>query len=166
MKKIVVISDSHNRAENVYALRSLIAENDYLVHLGDGASDARELSKSFPDKVYVCRGNCDLYAPYPKEFVLEVEWLKILCCHGHEYGVKQDLSRLAYRAQELGCQVALYGHTHCAGIREMDGIALINPGTLQFPVGKGGGYAYLIVHKDKCTPVLVGDSLHNTFEMD
>ena len=55
--------------------------------------------------------------------------------------------------------MVLYGHTHLAQITEMDGVTLINPGTLRYPIGKGGGYAYLVVHKDKCTPVLVGDCL-------
>ena len=159
MKKIVVVSDSHGRVENVEALRSLLEENDYLIHLGDGVGDVRALSKLYPEKVYACRGNCDFSSAHPAEFVLDVEWIKIFCTHGNAYGVKEDLARLAYRAKELDCQVALYGHTHLARMDEMDGVILINPGTLQFPIGKGGGYAYLVVHKDKCTPVLVGDAL-------
>ncbi len=159
MKTLVVVADSHSRVANVESLRALIEENDYFVHLGDGANDARELYKAYPDKVYLCRGNCDFYAPYPLQYILEVEWLKILCCHGHEYGVKQDLSRLAQEAKRLGCAMAVYGHTHRADIQEIDGVTLVNPGTLQFPVKQGGSYAYLVVNKDKCTPVLVGDSL-------
>lgn len=159
MKKLVIVSDSHGRYANVEALRSLVAENDYFVHLGDGATDARELYKLYPEKVYVCRGNCDFASPYSLRYVLEVEWIKIFCTHGHEYGVKQDLQGLADIAKANGCQVALYGHTHRADITEIDGVTLINPGTLQYPVGKGGSYAYLVVNKDKYTPVIVGDCL-------
>ena len=159
MKTLIAISDSHGRTENVNALSALVDENDYFIHLGDGANDVRELYKNNPDKTYICRGNCDFSSPYPLEYVLEIEWLKILCYHGHAYGVKDGLERLAMQAKERGCQVALYGHTHLAQITEMDGVTLINPGTLRYPIGKGGGYAYLVVHKDKCTPVLVGDCL-------
>lgn len=159
MKTLVVVSDSHGQVQNVNALGGLAEENDYFIHLGDGASDARDLYKAYPEKTYVCRGNCDAFSPYPTEYTLEVEWLKILCCHGHVYGVKDGLERLAQRAKELGCQVVLYGHTHIAKITEMDRITLINPGTLRYPIDKGGSYAYLVVHKDKCTPVLVGNGL-------
>ncbi|MBR2023919.1 MAG: metallophosphoesterase [Clostridia bacterium] len=159
MKRIIVVSDSHGRKENIHELRALVQENDYLIHLGDGATDVRELFKEFPEKVLVCRGNCDFSSPYPQEGVLEVEWVRILYCHGHTYGVKSGLDKLAYSAREKSCDVALYGHTHCADITELGGVTLINPGTMQFPLGKGGGYCYLVVHKDKCTPVLVGDRL-------
>ena len=159
MKKLLVVSDSHGRVKNVETLRALLEENEYFIHLGDGANDVREWSKEYPEKVYVCRGNCDFASPYPTEFVLDVEWIKIFCTHGNAYGVKEDLTRLAERAKALGCQVALYGHTHCAKIDVIDGVTVINPGTIQFPVGQGGGYAYLVVHKDKCTSVIVGDAL-------
>ena len=159
MKRIIVVSDSHGHQDNVNTLRALLQENDYLIHLGDGAGDARELAKEYPEKVLMCRGNCDFSSPYALEGILDVEWVRILYCHGHEYGVKSGLDKLAYVAQEKGCDVVLYGHTHCADIVELGGVMLINPGTMQYPLGKGGSYCYLVVHKDKCTPVLVGDSL-------
>ena len=159
MKRIIVVSDSHGHIENVEALRLLVEENDYLIHLGDGASDVRTLAKEYPDKVLVCAGNCDYVSPYPIECVLEVEWIRILYCHGHTYGVKNGLDKLVYAAKEKDCAVALYGHTHTADITELGGVTLINPGTLKYPVGKGGGYCYLVVHKDKCTPVQVGETM-------
>ena len=49
------------------------------------------------------------------------------------YGVKTLLGVLAHEAKEKGCDVALYGHTHRADICEMDGVTLINPGSLRYP---------------------------------
>lgn len=37
----------------------LFSENDYVIHLGDGAGDMREVVNAFPEKVFVCQGNCD-----------------------------------------------------------------------------------------------------------
>lgn len=159
MTKILVISDSHGNAKGIESLRPLIAENDFVLHLGDGAGDMRQIFSEFPEKTYICGGNCDFYSPYPAEGVLSVEQLDIFYCHGHQYGVKSGLAGLAQAAKSRGCSIALYGHTHQAAITQIDGVTLINPGSLRFPVGKGGSYCYLVVHKKKATPVLVGDSL-------
>lgn len=160
MKKLIVLSDSHGNTKGVNDLLPLVAENDYVIHLGDGAADLREVRDAYPDKAYFCAGNCDYFSQYPLDGVLEVEGVRILYCHGHQYGVKQDLLKLALAAKSRGCDVALYGHTHEANITQRNGVTLINPGSLRYGVGKGGSYAYVVIHQGKITPVIVGDGLH------
>lgn len=158
MKKLVIVSDTHGSLRAVESLRALVAENDYLVHLGDGAGDLRMLWKDFPDKIYACCGNCDGHTLLPDEDVLEAENVRILYCHGHKYGVKSGLQALAAEAKKRDCQIALYGHTHEARVTEIDGVTLINPGSLRRSVSEGGAYCYLVVHKEKFTYVLCGDA--------
>lgn len=158
MKKIIVVSDTHGSKKGLDGLKSLIAENDYIIHLGDGAGDMRDIMEEYPDKVYLCAGNCDFFSPLPTEGELEAEYLKIFYCHGHKYSVKSHLYALAREAKNRGCDIALYGHTHEALITEVDGITLINPGSLRNEIGRGGSYCYLVVNKDKATPVIVGDT--------
>ncbi len=153
MKTFVVLSDSHSR--NKRALEKLLpifAENDYIVHLGDGSADMREVAELYPEKTYVCRGNCDPFYG-ADEFVIETADGSVLCCHGHQWGVKSGLSRLAAHAKERGCAVALYGHTHTAAIEEKDGVLCINPGA--FGSALSPVYCYLVLHKGKATPTLV-----------
>lgn len=157
MKKLIVISDTHGSVKGISSIMSEIAENDYLIHLGDGASDVREARSLYPEKVYVCGGNCDFFSMLPLDGELEMEGIKIYYCHGHKFGVKSDLYALAAEAKRRGCDIALYGHTHMAKISEMDGVTLINPGTFRQPTGMGGSYCYLVLHKGKATPVIVGD---------
>ncbi len=157
MKTLLIFSDTHGNKKGIDSLLSLIAENDYVVHLGDGAGDMWKVRADYPDKVYVCAGNCDFYSPLPEEGILEVERCRIFYCHGHRYRVKSDLTELALAAKARDCDIALYGHTHCAKISKIEGVTLINPGTLSRNVGKGGSYCYLVVEKDKCTPVIVGE---------
>lgn len=159
MKKILIISDTHGSRKGIDKLKPLIAENDYVIHLGDGAGDMREVMGEYPDKVYLCAGNCDFFSPLPDEGVLEVEYLKIFYCHGHKYGVKRGLTALCEETKRRGCDIALYGHTHDSLITEMEGITLINPGSARYPVGEGGSYCYLVINKDKATPVIVGESV-------
>ena len=160
MKKLIVIADSHGNLKGIESLRSLVAENDYIVHLGDGAGDMRALMREFPEKVYLCAGNCDFFSPYPTEGVLDVEGVRIFYCHGHKYDVKSHLYALATKAKEKDCAIALYGHTHTALISEVNGVTLINPGSLRGEIKNGGSYCYLIVNGQKFTPVLVGESVY------
>ena len=159
MKKLIIISDTHGNTRGVEKLQPLIAENDYVIHLGDGGGDMREVMKAYPEKLYACCGNCDFFSPYPEEGILEVEWLKIFYCHGHKYRVKSHLTQLAEEAKKRGCDIALYGHTHRAQISQIDGVTLINPGSYKRRVDEGGSYCYLVIHKDKATPVIVGEAV-------
>ncbi len=159
MTKLILLSDTHGNRKGIDGLEPLIAENDLVVHLGDGAADMREIARRYPDKVYQCAGNCDLFSPYPQEGVLEVEYLKIFYCHGHRYGVKRELTELAQEAKARGCEIALYGHTHTPLVSVVDGVTLINPGSLRLPADVGGTYCYLVVHKREFTPTIVGKEM-------
>lgn len=158
MKTLVILSDTHGHREGIEKLRGLFAENSYIIHLGDGAADMREISAEYPDKTYVCQGNCDFY-PALSEYELDVEGVRIFFCHGHKYRVKSGLSRLAEEAKRRGCRIALYGHTHKALISEENGVLLVNPGSLRYPAGEGGSYCYLTVSGEKVVPVIVGESV-------
>lgn len=152
MKTFVIVSDSHGHREKLEQLRPLFAENDYIVHLGDGQGDLREITREFPKKVYSVKGNCDFFAG-EEEGVIEVESVSVFYCHGHKYGVKSGLKKLALRAKEAGCEVALYGHTHCADIRYEEGVLCINPGALASYTEPS--YCYLAVHGKKATATIV-----------
>ena len=157
MQTLLILSDSHGNAQGIADLLPLIAENDYVVHLGDGAGDMRQARSLYPEKVYACGGNCDFFSALPEDGEIEIEQVKIYFCHGHKYGVKNHLYALAEETKRRGCEIALYGHTHIAQITEVDGVTLINPGSLRYSVGKGGSYCYLVINKDKATPVIVGE---------
>jgi len=152
MKTFVVLSDSHGRIDLSEKFRTLFAENDFIVHLGDGSTDMRKPLSEFPEKCYICRGNCD-FSFGEREYVIEAEGVRILCCHGHAYGVKSDLDRLAAHAKEQDCSVALYGHTHIAAAETVNGVLCINPGS----VGAycNASYCYLVVHQGNVTYTFV-----------
>ncbi len=152
MTTFVVLSDTHGRRGAVDKVRALFAENDYIVHLGDGAGDMRETAREYPEKTYVLHGNCDFSAAL-EECVIETGDGSVFCCHGHRYGVKSGRERLAARARELGCEVALYGHTHEAKTEEIGGVLCVCPGALGAYADPS--YCYLVLHRGKATPTLV-----------
>ena len=152
MKTFVVLSDSHGRKKALEKIKPLFAENDFVVHLGVGSTDMRETFSEYPDKTYICKGNCD-FVYGADEFIIEEEGVSVLCCHGHKYGVKSGLSRLAAYAKKKGCEVALYGHTHRAAISEVDGVLCICPGSIGSY--SDASYCYLVLHQGKATPTII-----------
>ncbi len=149
MKTIVVISDSHGNRAAQEKLYPIFAESDYIIHLGDTSGDGNAIKKSFPDKTIVLNGNCDIMPAGDREAELQVENIKILACHGDRYGVKSTLSRLAYRAEEVGAQIALYGHTHIPKADTEGGVTLLNPGTLSRY--SANTYLYIVINGNKFT---------------
>lgn len=128
MKKIVVISDTHGYKSHLEFLKEVYDDADVIVHLGDTSSDGLTLSGLYPTKTHVLNGNCDFMKFGQDEEIFEVEGVKIFACHGHLFSVKSARIRLAERAKAAGCDIALYGHTHCAREENIDGVTLFNPG--------------------------------------
>ena len=75
---------------------------------------------------------------------------RILLAHGDRYGVKSSLTRLSYRAEELACQAAFFGHTHRAFCGYVGGALLLNPGAL-----REGNWAEVTVQEGKIVPRLL-----------
>ena len=153
MKTIVVISDTHGNRRGIESLFPVMEESDMIIHLGDTSQDGGFIREKFPDKTYLLNGNCDLYKLGEDELVLEAEKVKIFACHGHKYSVKSTNGKLAARARELGCSVALYGHTHRAVEETCGDILVVNPGTMSRYSHKS--YCYLIINGDKAVAKIV-----------
>ena len=153
MKTFVIISDTHRNTKPLDKIATVLAECDYIIHLGDMAGDARELMRAYPEKTYVLAGNNDFFGG-ESELVLDAEGRRIFACHGHRYGVKSGTERLVAAAKERLCDIALYGHTHEAEVREEDGVLLINPGCMT-AYAPHKSYCYLVVNGKKAVPTIV-----------
>ena len=128
--KILVLSDSHHITG--YMLRAVEQiRPDVIIHLGDRISDARKLQSLHPEPEYhmVC-GNCDPEAEDDMEQLLTLGGARVFLTHGHRYGVKSGLQMLIDKARRSEADVALFGHTHIALLRQLPGLWLMNPGQM------------------------------------
>lgn len=130
---IAVVSDTHRDKSIIKKLGKTIEKADMMIHLGDNVADAEELGKVYKNKIINVRGNCDFGLRTPLERVEEISGVKILITHGHKYDVKNNLTQLRNRAEELKVNIALFGHTHVSEISFEDGIWFINPGSASLP---------------------------------
>ncbi|MBR6736916.1 MAG: YfcE family phosphodiesterase [Clostridia bacterium] len=127
---LTVFSDSHGNLDGVKRLRGDFEISSKIVFLGDGVSDASEVLSNYQDKAVIVRGNCDFIQFYPKQALFTVEGVTVLAVHGDEFGVKLSLSRLYEYANKVNASLVLYGHTHQPKTTEINGVTLVNPGTL------------------------------------
>ncbi len=125
-----MVSDTHKNIDNLRKALLQAREADYLFCLGDHFSDIQQVKDLWPKNVSFVKGNCDFgYAPLTA--VERVAGQKLLLTHGHEYGVKLSLTRIALLAEEREADGLLFGHTHQPLIEYASGGRLLfNPGSL------------------------------------
>jgi uncharacterized protein len=128
--RILLISDTHGNQTAVLKTVEAASRIDAIIHLGDGEAEGSLLSAVVTCPVLQVAGNCDAGSKAPREMIGEWENIRLLLCHGDQYGVKAGFLRLIERGQETGVDAILYGHTHLARIEQHDGLWLINPGTM------------------------------------
>lgn len=132
--RILVFSDSHHDCKICADVINRIIGVDMILHAGDHAEDAKRLSRLFPEiPLHFVAGNCD-FDGGAKESVIEADGKKIFLTHGHLYRVKNELeyTSLFERAKALGCDCAVFGHTHLGLCEVRGGITLLNPGSIRY----------------------------------
>jgi len=144
---ILVFSDTHgntDRAIEMYERLSAGIHFDLIIHCGDYIKDASEIEAALGIETVAVPGNCD--GCRDRKFkIVETPSGKILVTHGHAENVKFALQNLVYLAKENGCNMACFGHTHCAVNDVVSGVHLINPGSLTNPRdGSSGSCAILV----------------------
>ena len=160
MARLGVISDSHGSLAAIDrcigAARAAGGVDGWL-HLGDYASDAKHIAEKTGLPVYSVLGNCDgsFFSEveeneFPKpqklvtsERVVYAGGARILMCHGHLYDVDLANYTLSYRAEELNCAAALYGHTHRSELSAYGRVLMLNPGSPSRPRGGRPSFAIL-----------------------
>ena len=96
-------------------------------------------------------GNCDWgYHGAEDEELVTAAGSKIFLTHGHLYGVKSNPANFLLAVREKGANIGVFGHTHVAFIKKINGILLINPGSLSYPRdGKGQSFMVLELAEGK-----------------
>lgn len=146
--RVLVLSDSHG---DVYKLRRAIDSQPtagLIVFLGDGEYDIDSVECRVP--IIKVRGNCDFGSCLPLNFIDEVCGKRIYCTHGFKESVKYTRENLINVAQSHGAHIALYGHTHVPVTDYVDGLYLVNPGSV-----RDGSYAVIDVTEGGIMPILM-----------
>ncbi|WP_226583517.1 metallophosphoesterase [Halobacillus litoralis] len=130
MPKVLILSDTHGLTDEVLEIKERHLDVDARIHCGDSelAYGSKEL-----EGFHYAKGNCDFESEMENEQVVRVGELTILATHGHLFQVKSTLMPLSYKAEEVGAQVACFGHSHIAGAEKVKDTLFINPGSARLP---------------------------------
>ncbi len=151
MKKILIISDSHGLDDNMEKVIEEQKPMDVLIHLGDveGSEDTIPSLVNPGCDVYILKGNNDYFSEtLPTELELELDGHRIFLAHGHTYGVNYTMENLVDEAKERGCDIAMFGHTHRPYLDTIDGVTVLNPGSISYPRQQNFKPSYMVMNID------------------
>ena len=148
--KILIVSDTHRKDEN---LQKVIAENkpiDMLIHLGDseGSEDKFPLWAGENCEMQMVLGNNDFFSDLDREREIKIGKYRVLLTHGHYYNVSLGVERLEQEAIDRNLDIAMYGHTHRPFYEVHNGITILNPGSLSYPRQEGRRPSYMLMELD------------------
>ncbi len=149
--KILIVSDTHRKDDN---LKRVIEEQmplDMLIHLGDSEGSETLIGEWVNEgcQLEMVMGNNDFFSSLEREIELELRGHKILLTHGHYYNVSLGVEGLYHEALDRECDIAMYGHTHRPFLEERGGVTILNPGSLSYPRQEGRKPSYMIMYMEE-----------------
>lgn len=142
MIRILVTGDTHApRRVLPEWLLGLAARADLVLHTGDVCDLATLGILSSLAPVLAVGGNNDGELRLPERMVLRIEGLEVGVTHGHLGS--GDTTRARALALLPTVDVALFGHSHQAGIWREGKRLVVNPGSPTRPVGAPASAAWL-----------------------
>lgn len=146
--KILIVSDTHGNCKNFDIALQREKPIDMLIHCGDTEGDEDYIPLVTKCPVYIVAGNNDFRSGLSQELLACAGPYRLYITHGHLKAVYFGVNGLIAAAKTKGAQVVCYGHTHVPDLREIDGVTLINPGSLTHPRQLGRRATYVVLEID------------------
>lgn len=141
--RILVVSDTHGREDNLRRILKEKGTPDVMIHLGDSECGEYGITSLVECPVHMVAGNCDFFTDLPRTKIVELGGCRMLLTHGHYQYVNMGTSDLRREARMNGCSVALFGHTHQPYLDQKEpGMTVMNPGSLSKPRQDGKRPSY------------------------
>lgn len=146
--KILIVSDTHRREENLEIVLEREKNIDILLHLGDVEGSEDYIREIAGCPCYMVAGNNDYFSRLNNEIKTTIGDYKVLMTHGHYYYVSLGYERIEAEAVAQGIDIVMFGHTHRPVVEEKNNITLINPGSISYPRQANGKPSYIIMTLD------------------
>ena len=128
--QIIVVSDNHGDKEILKKVLDANPNASLYLHLGDSEMFEYEL---FP--FISVKGNNDYYIEQESKIISFGKY-KAYMCHGHKMYLNEE--NMLNKAIANNCKFFLFGHIHRPFIKEVNGIYLLCPGSLNYPRSQEG----------------------------
>lgn len=148
--KILIVSDTHRKDDNLKRVIEINQPLDMLIHLGDAEGSEGKIAGWVGENcdLEMILGNNDFFSDLDREKELNIGRYKVLLTHGHYYNVSLGVERLEQEARDRQIDIAMYGHTHRPFYEVHNGIIILNPGSLSYPRQEGRKSSYMLMEID------------------
>ena len=147
--RILIVSDTHRRHENLKKVLERVAPVHLLIHLGDAEGCEDSIGQLAGCPMEIVSGNNDFFSALPKEKEILVGKYKVLITHGHYYYVSSGIEDIVREAEARGADIVMFGHTHRPLIEYRDRVIALNPGSISYPRQEGRRPSYILMDIDK-----------------
>jgi len=149
--RYLIVSDTHGLHLSFREVLEATGSVDGLIHLGDSeiTKENMRMMVGKEIKIFLVKGNRDHDNQIVLDQLIEIAGKKIFLTHGHRYKVDGGTQLLEVHAKSLGAEVAMYGHTHRPDDRIIEGLHIINPGSLSHPRQENGIPTYVLLEVDQ-----------------
>ena len=147
--RILVISDSHGKNDDVKQVIEQVGDIDMFIHLGDierGPEYIRQLANC---ETHMIAGNNDYDIDLPATDSFMIADKKVFITHGHRFYVGAGLDKLRRYGIDNGYDIVMFGHTHVPYLERNKDITLLNPGSISYPRQDGRKHAFMLIDVDK-----------------
>ncbi|MEY8426467.1 metallophosphoesterase [Lachnospiraceae bacterium 46-15] len=146
--KVLIVSDTHRRDENLERVLEREKPIDCLIHLGDVEGSEDYIREIAGCETHIVSGNNDFFCDLPREEEFMLRGYKVLLTHGHYYYVTVDLHEIRKMAVNRGIDIVMFGHTHRPLLEKSEETFLLNPGSLSYPRQSGRKPSYIVMETD------------------
>ncbi|MBO6133245.1 MAG: metallophosphoesterase [Lachnospiraceae bacterium] len=147
--RILIVSDSHGRHENLERFVRKTAPIDMMIHCGDAEGREEAIEEIAGCPLEIVAGNNDFFTTLPKEKEFMVGRYRIFLTHGHYYYISMGPERLAEEAESRGVDIVMCGHTHKPMVERINGLILVNPGSVSYPRQEGRRPSCVMMELDR-----------------
>ena len=135
--KILIVSDSHGRTQEILDLVKKHPNMDLYLHAGDSQEPKFAL---FPYQTV--RGNCDYDSNMNERLLIDTPYGKLLMKH------RPNITK--FELDALNIKIFVFGHLHKRAFYKEDGVYFVSPGATSYERDKyNEGYLILNIEKDK-----------------
>lgn len=143
--KVLIVSDTHRKHENLEKVIEKEGKLDLLIHLGDSEGNEDYIEQIAGCPIEIVSGNNDFFSDLPREMEITVGKYKILLTHGHYYNVSLGTEKILQEGRAREVDIVMFGHTHRPVLDIKEDIVVLNPGSISYPRQEGKKPTYMVM---------------------
>lgn len=147
--RILVISDSHGKNDDIKRVLEQVGDIDMFIHLGDVERNVEYVRELANCETHMVLGNNDFFIDLPQQESFEIAGKKVFITHGHRFYVGYGVDKLREYAVENGYDIVMFGHTHRPYLEQGERVTILNPGSISYPRQDGRKCTYMLIEVDK-----------------